>query len=339
LESDEFSAIILTINFVPSDILPVTNSKIPGRYTILSTNVPVGKIKQYSIDRWHPNYPKGEELDEAKRIVYQDAGIQDGDHTLIKIEKLVHFLLKKLDNKRGTPTSEMTYSLSPLLLYKKALSLPDTSTVGIWCTEFAEIYNYFAHVAGIPTRRVESGGIIKGIYTGYVDGVRFGGHASNESYIKEQNKWAFVDLQSRILYVYNQKNRKVLNTLDLFHINQMDVYNNLTAKVYKSSEIIGVPYTDFSDFGNRFLSEECIFQFIISNNKRNYLTSRIYKYIIAPDLYYTSASIKNKHNIKLIFFIGGFIVFVIWIIIFKDYVQTVVFNRRRIKDHLMIKPK
>ena len=184
LESDEFSTIILRINFVPSDILPVTNSKIPDRYTILSTNVPIGKIMQYSIDRWHPNYPKGEELDEAKRIVYQDAGIQDKDHTLIKIEKLVHFLLKKLDNKRGTPTSEMTYSLSPLLLYKKALSLPDTSTVGIWCTEFVEIYNYFAHVAGIPTRRVESGGIIKGIYTGYVDGVKFGGHGNNESYIK-----------------------------------------------------------------------------------------------------------------------------------------------------------
>lgn len=339
LESDKFSTIILKINFVSSDILPVTNSKIPNRYEILSTNIPIGRVKQYSIDRWHPNYPKGEELDEANRIVYQEAGIQDNDHTLLKIEKLVHFLLRKLDNKRGTPTSEMTYSLSPLLLYKKALSLPDTSTVGIWCTEFVEIYNYFAHVAGIPTRRVESGGIVKGIYTGYADGVRFGGHGSNESYIKEQNKWAFVDLYSRILYVYNQKTGKILNTVDLFHINQMDVCNNLTAKVYKSSEIIEVPYSDFSDFGNRYLSEECIFRFIYPDIKRNHLISKIYRYVIDPNLYYCSASIENKHNIKLIFFIGGVIVFTIWIIIFKDYMQTIVVNRMRIKNHLIVKPE
>jgi hypothetical protein len=63
------------------------------------------------------------------------------------------------------------------------------------------------------------------------DRIVYTGHSWAESYIREQHRWAFVDLSQGELYV-TDRNAQVLNTAELFHMNQMNAFDSTFVKIY-----------------------------------------------------------------------------------------------------------
>jgi hypothetical protein len=188
---------------------------------IVRSSTACGKFEQYAVADWVDDYSYvgDKSLAEAGRIVKDDMGIRPEDSTLLKIEKLVPFLKKKLAGSGGVPKDDERW-WDPYRLYNELVA----GTGKGWCTQNAQVFVFWANRAGVPTRfvftaRTQDNTIV---YTG---------HSIAECYVREQNRWAFVDLQAGQAYV-TDKHGEVLNTAELFHLSQHDSFDSTFARVY-----------------------------------------------------------------------------------------------------------
>jgi hypothetical protein len=173
------------------------------------------------VDYWVDDYEYvgGEGLLEADRILREEVGIQEDQPTFERMEILTRYLRIKLVDARGVPKDDERW-MNPWMLYNEMVA----GTGKGWCTQHAQVWVFWANRAGIPTRfvfgaRTEDNTII---YTG---------HAWAESFIREQNRWAFVDLSHSNIYV-TDKNGDVLNSAELFHLNQHNAFDSTMGRIY-----------------------------------------------------------------------------------------------------------
>jgi Transglutaminase-like superfamily len=197
---------------------------------IVRSNVPCGIFEQFSVADWVDDYSYvGEEgLAAARRILKEEVGITSGDPTFAKMEKLVPYLRKKLKGSGGVPKDDERW-INPWVLYNEMIN----GTGKGWCTQNAQVYVFWANQAGIPTRfvfnaRTQDNTIV---YTG---------HAFAESFIREQSRWAYVDLSQGQIYVTN-KQGEVLNTAELFQLNQHNAFDSTLARIYVGEAWAGLP--------------------------------------------------------------------------------------------------
>lgn len=195
--------------------------------SIISSNMPMYDGNLFSYNRWCKLSAKISE-DEKKQvadIIKNEIRISDTADTQSKLLSLGLFLSKKLKPHEGAP-SEAIKKMTPLSQYKLALSGKDE----VDCANYADIFHLFANVAGIPTRKM-------GV-AGWLDYTGISGHVFNESFIKEQGKWAMVDLTSNKLAIVNKEGYP-LNTIELFNAN-ISGFNN--------DAFVLTPDSVFSDF-------------------------------------------------------------------------------------------
>ncbi|MCI0496667.1 transglutaminase-like domain-containing protein [candidate division KSB1 bacterium] len=197
---------------------------------ILRANVPCGKFKQYPINSWIDDYAYvGEEdLAKADRIIDAEIGIRDDEPTFSKMEKLARYLRIKLKDARGVPKDDFRW-MNPWLIYQDMIN----GTGKGWCTQHGQIYAFFANRAGIQTRLMLGARTQDNIFV-------YSGHTWAESFIPEQNRWAFVDLSHGHIYIIDKKNQ-VLNTAELFHLNQHNAFDSTFARIYKDWEWTNLP--------------------------------------------------------------------------------------------------
>jgi hypothetical protein len=195
---------------------------------IVRASVPCGEFEQFAVGDWVDDYGYvgAEGLNETTRVLREEVKILDGDSTMGKMEKLFPYLRKKFKAIGGVPKDDERW-MNPWLLHN---ALVDGSGKG-WCTQNAQMWVYWANRAGIPTRfvfgaRTENNSIV---YTG---------HSWAESWIREQDRWAFVDLSQGHLYITN-KEGKVLNTAELFHLNQENAFDSTFARMSMDREWVG----------------------------------------------------------------------------------------------------
>ncbi len=175
-----------TMEYTPAEVFKTAaRSKAADSYRISNISIPVWKNKTFSLEDWCGWDLKEDELEEARKLFPNFDNNDMSSTDIIKV--LGKWLLDSLDDKRGVPSEKMQ-GASPLESYKMAKA----GESGIWCTNFAGIYNLFSNALGIKTRRVSVGGAL--------GEVKYSNHAFCESYIPEQGRWACVDLNSRILY-------------------------------------------------------------------------------------------------------------------------------------------
>ena len=188
---------------------------------IVRANVACGDFKQYALKDWVDdyNYVGKEGLVETDRLLREEVGIQDGESTFTRMEKLTRYLRIQLKNARGVPKDDERW-MDPWQLYKEMVA----GTGKGWCTQHAQIYVYWANRAGIPTR------FVFGART-QDNTITYTGHAFAESFIKEQSRWAFVDLSHAFIYVTDKKGQ-VLNSAELFHLNQSNAFDSTMARIY-----------------------------------------------------------------------------------------------------------
>ncbi|MDP2884209.1 MAG: transglutaminase domain-containing protein [Ignavibacteria bacterium] len=188
---------------------------------VVRANVPCGEFEQYSVNDWVDDYRYVGEagLADADRILHNELGIRDTDATLTRMEKLFPYLRKKLKGSGGVPKDDERW-MDPYRLFGELAA----GTGKGWCTQNAQVYVFWANRAGIPTR------FVFGART-QDDRIVYTGHSWAESYIREQHRWAFVDLSQGELYVTN-KEAQVLNTAELFHMNQLNAFDSTFVKIY-----------------------------------------------------------------------------------------------------------
>ena len=298
-------------------------------YTI-QTNVPSGKFKQYPVSYWVDDYSYvGEkELQKANRILHDEVGIQDNSPTFKKMEKLARYLRIKLKNARGVPKDDFRW-MNPWLIYQEIVN----GTGKGWCTQHGQICVFFANRAGIPTRLL-LGALTQGNHFVY------SGHTWAESYIREQNRWAFVDLSHSHIYITDKKGL-VLNTAELFHLNQHDAFDSTFARIYKDWEwselpektgtdsIVTVSFAKCNKVVKNEFSALSIIKFRRPPNVEDirtiysaffkdsaYLWGNLERYLFKPPLTYSFYPTDGKRTyfIRWVLFFSLIIVFIFWII-------------------------
>jgi hypothetical protein len=203
---------------------------------IVRSNVACGEFEQFSLADWVDRYEYvgAEGLVEVERILNREVGIRDEDPTLARMEKLAPYLRKKLKGSGGVPKDDERW-MNPWLLYNEMVA----GTGKGWCTQNAQVWVFWANRAGIPTRFVFNARTQDNTIT-------YTGHAFAESYIKEQNRWAFVDLSHGQIYITN-KEGLVLNTAELLQLNQQNAFDGVNARLsadWEYKKLPGVPEAD-----------------------------------------------------------------------------------------------
>lgn len=306
---------------------------------IVRSNVPCGEFEQYSVNDWVDDYRYvGEkELAEVDRILHNEVGIRDTDPTFARMEKLMPYLRKKLAGSGGVPKDDERW-MNPWVLYNEMAA----GTGKGWCTQNAQVWVFWANRAGVPTRfvfgaRTQDNTIV---YTG---------HSWAESYIREQNRWAFADITQGELYI-TDKLGQVLNTADLFHLNQHNAFDSTAVRLYVDrtwenrpgipgrDTVVTVPFTLCNTLLRSEFTPQSIFKFRRPPNvedvreiytgfvrDRAFLLGNLERYLFKPPLAYSLYPTEGERTyfVRRGLFFALLASFVVWL--------TLILLRRRQK--------
>ena len=318
----------VTVQFYSKEFYGSRGMNRPDVY-VVRANVPCGEFDQLRIRDWVDDYSYvgGEGLAETERLLREEVGIQDGESTFARMEKLTRYLRIRLKDARGVPKNDERW-MNPWVLYNEMV----TGTGKGWCTQHAQVYVYWANRAGIPTR------FVFGART-QDNTITYTGHAFAESYIKEQSRWAFVDLSHAHIYVTN-KSGQVLNTAELFLLNQQNAFDSTTARMYVDWEwqapfglpaadtVVSVPFTRVNAVVRSEFTPHSIFKYRRPPNvedvresytgfvrDRTFLVGNLERYLFQPQLAYSFYPTEGAQTylLRRLLFFGMIASMVLWL--------------------------
>jgi hypothetical protein len=306
--TDGLDSISLTIEFLKKD----------NSVMIENSSLPIIEYDLFPMEKWTkiPDKISQNEIDEVKKILKEEVKITGQEETVEKISRIGRYLIQQLKPHEGKSLSEFKL-LTPLEQFKRARAKKNK----VDCANYSDIYFLFANCAGIPTRRIGVAGTI--------DHVTTSGHVFNESYVREQQKWAFVDLMSKKLMVLNGKNA-VLNTVDLLNINRMKVYGKtrtITVDSLNKIDSVGYKLTNYSEV--EYLKPTVSIYSINANINDNMGFIDTFKEYLGTSSHYGTYYINtimidnSKHYIKLHVFEASAALFFFWLllIILKIFIK------------------
>ena len=328
--TDACQPIEITLQYYPEEFYASLGMQHTDVY-IVRSNVPCGEFEQVPVDYWVDDYAYvGEDgLLEADRILEEEVGIRKDESTFERMEKLTRYLRIKLKDARGVPKDDERW-MNPWMLYNEMAG----GTGKGWCTQHAQVWVFWANRAGIPTRfvfgaRTEDNTIV---YTG---------HSWGESVIEEQNRWAFVDLSHAQIYI-TDKNGDVLNSAQLFHLNQHNAFDSTFARVYVDWEwqdlldtlatdtTVTVPYALSNDVVRSEFTPHSILKYRRPPNVEDvrdlytgfyrdwtFLTGNLERYLFKPQLAYSFYPTEGKDTylIRRLLFLGLVASFLFWLVV------------------------
>ncbi|MBN1864612.1 MAG: hypothetical protein JW808_06890 [Victivallales bacterium] len=275
----------------PSKIYSDANYKCADNYEFLGSSLPLVNFPRHSIYDFAYKksiYPQ-EDVAEAQGMLKNEMGLKELDSTEDKIIKIACFLQRQLSHLPGIPGDEMK-SMSPLKQYHHVLA----GDSGLWCSNFAMIFTFFATCADIPTRLVA--------LKGNMDGFKLSGHIFTESYVPEQQRWALVDITSNTIML-KTKSGEFMNALGLLHAVLAGNTDGISAVQFgddgaKRITDFRVMLPDWKEYLNQGTSIVFYFPYLYHHSWH----SKISHYILKPDLAYSLSPSNNKHYLKLLLF-------------------------------------
>ncbi|MBS0622161.1 MAG: hypothetical protein JSR80_04295 [Verrucomicrobia bacterium] len=193
-------------------------------------------------DQWTQGYLLAESQEQVAwvRDLLGDLCI-DSSSTLQNIESLTAYLLGEMPFYMGVGEVKTT-SLSGLQVLEALLH----GRVTFGGDALALAYVAAANALGIPSRIVAIGST--------ETAASHPAHFFAESYVKEHDTWAFVDLSSRKAYVTTPQGRP-LNTVELSKSLEKGDADQLVVALYQGGKMIHTPYAPYSDPEKRRFSE------------------------------------------------------------------------------------
>ncbi|HTI09663.1 MAG TPA: hypothetical protein VL832_13935 [Puia sp.] len=197
----------VTINI---EFLPDTGSGPAMATEITTTTLLTGTTDLRRPEVWSENAPLSAADSPATtlaRYLQDSMRINKYDPSEEKVLKISKYILSVTGGKYGTPSDSMA-GLSPIA----QLECVRAGRSKLFCGNYGRIFAFFSDKAGVPARYIESGTLTNGILNGP--------HVVNEVYLKEYNKWAYVDLTDSIVFV--KKNDQFLNAVDILRLLRYD---------------------------------------------------------------------------------------------------------------------
>ena len=320
----------ISVRFYPTEFYASLGMQHEDVY-VVRANVPCGDFEQYAVSDWVDDYAYvGKEgLAEVDRILRDEVQIKDGDPTFVRMEKLTHFLKGKLANIGGVPKDDERW-MNPWVLYNELVA----GTGKGWCTQNAQVWVFWANRAGIPTRfvfgaRTEDNTIV---YTG---------HSFSESFIREQNLWAFTDFMDGSIYI-TDRNGRVLNVAELLHLNQHNAFDSMSVRLFVNklwADRLGVGRVDTvvtADYArcNSTIKDELTSHSIVKYRRppnvedvreiytgfmkdRTFLMGNLERYLFKPPLAYSLYPTEGSHTyfVRGILFFGLLATLFLWLML------------------------
>lgn len=251
--------------------------KVEGdRVHIYECSVPIGQRVLYSISDWTGGYE--EEINPQERtraLAMLDAyGFDMGQSARSKVQNLVSFLMDHVCESFGTPSDNGAEALNGLSVFFSVLD----SGNKVWCSNLASMYCAFANLVGLPSRQVTVVGAEKN--------VGFTGHTFAETYIREEQSWAMVDLTAHRALVVDPSDH-VVNSSQL--LNSLQVLQDLpfTAYVYESGGIVARPYSAHNHLDKNYFGPNSSLLFFKQASSSAFLR-RAWTYLAYPKLLLSS---------------------------------------------------
>ena len=204
----------------------------------------------------------------ASEVVLKEMALGDNDSTIEKIGKIAAYLHHQLTPHRGQPAPHMRR----LNGYEQYLE----ATAGrseVYCANHAEIFAYFATLAGVPTRLVDVGGKF--------DGLSLAEHAFAESFDAELQSWIYVDLQLHIAYITDARGNP-LNGIDVLLHHANIATGNLQANVIKDGSLKSIAYDTVSKQNRLFLPAEATLTYLWGTPDRFSPLNRLHRLFVNP---------------------------------------------------------
>ncbi len=255
-----------------------------GEVAVLSVSVPFGTAPRYSLTELaaRPAHYAAEDVREGRRILAPLA--LDELAPEARIERLLGYVHDELDAHRGAPSEAMLRSLEPLDQYRRATRGEDA----VHCASFAEVYTFFAALAGIPTRTVTVSGEERGIL--------LGAHSFAESYVAGRG-WAYVDPTLGVGLVRGPDGR-YLDAIELSRLHDADLLGELTASVVREGRVERVPYEPHARFSRAHLSRDGTYLYSRPERGRRTGWARVLRFALGTDLGWAAEPARERHYLK-----------------------------------------
>jgi hypothetical protein len=211
-----------TVNVIAAEFYRKNGMQWAKDIYLVETDLPVGKFDRWPVSHWADDYRyvDADARAAADRVVREKMGVSEADDTVTRMEKVIRYLRTHLAESGGVPKDDFRW-MDPWHMCQEMIA----GTGKGWCTQNAQIYTFFANRAGVPTRFVFGANTQN-------DRVIYSGHSWAESWVKEQNRWAYVDITQSIFAVQDRKGR-MLNSADILELGAHDTFDGVTARIFK----------------------------------------------------------------------------------------------------------
>ncbi len=197
----------LEIEYTPKQSYVKAGNSLGDNVSIISCTIPYGDYSLRSINDWSADFNavSKQQKDQDRQWMQQCIAFETLPTDQHKIEALGAFLLSMLEDKRGIPSDALN-ELPPPAQWKMIMAAKSK----VWCTQFSQLFAYYANLIGIPTRIIstENNGSLAN-------------HSFNECYVRKSRKWVFVDLTSRTLLARDSFGN-CLNTLEILGLGKSE---------------------------------------------------------------------------------------------------------------------
>jgi hypothetical protein len=297
-DGEKNDSIVIGINLTSEQTYAQSGRKRDSNIALFYSNTAIGKYELYPLHHWkqYSQYTTSEEIIIVNQILLDSIKIHENDNSIIRIEKIASYVLKELDSYRGIPIDSMDI-ISPLEQFEFVKSKKSK----VWCGNFSQIFSFLANNAGVLTRAVDVGGNIEGVVKPEPM------HSFSEVFIKELNKWVFIDLTSKTLFVKSSSG-ELLNTIEFYHSHMLK--NNLTIITFEQDSIIQIDYESIRPFYDHLFRQDSYFLFYFKTQFTSSFydfSSKVKRYLTKSPTYAAYSNSKTSDNKK--FYIKQFFIY------------------------------
>jgi hypothetical protein len=248
--NDNPGYVTIDVSYTPDSIYNSAGIKSYAHYEITDSNIPVGSGPLYSVNDWAFNFDIANneiEHNEADRYLKDSMHIKATDPSMDRVLKIANFILRTVKGMDGTPSDSMT-KLSPI----NQLKCAQAGKSKLWCGSYTAIFSYFASRAGIPVRFIECGINRSDISTG--------SHVFNEVFLKEYNRWLYVDLMAKTVFV--KKGDQYLNVIDVQRLIKYSIDDaDFVAYYFNGDSIVQKPFNQVASTARYYFHRNNSFNF------------------------------------------------------------------------------
>jgi len=236
---------------------------------ISSSGLPVGPPSPYSTSDFVLFPDAQDELDiEAARALLAPLALDEATNDLRRMEILASFLHRKLLPHRGTPEPRMRR----LNGYRQFLEATKGRSE-VYCANHSEIYAFMANSIGLPTRVVDIGGRL--------GDAALGAHSFGETWVRELQRWVYVDLQLGLASVRDPLGEP-LSAANLLSRIRTSETSMLSTRSLSPTGVLDRPFLTNARLIETFLSPSAALVFLPADPARFSLISRLHRLLLAP---------------------------------------------------------